>query len=84
MDKRGFGYDGFSDKITTHGWSHLSLLRESYQSGLKRKIIAVNLKVAFTAGLCLCWLLSFLLFLASVFLLFVKSRWEATNFLHAF
>ena len=31
MDKRGFEYDGFSDKITTHGQSHLSLLRESYQ-----------------------------------------------------
>ena len=30
MDKRGFRYDGFSDKITTHRRSHLSLLRESY------------------------------------------------------
>ena len=38
MDKRGFGYDGISDKITTHGRSHLALLRESYQkSGLKRE-----------------------------------------------
>ena len=27
-----FGYDGFSDKITTHGLSHLSLLRKSYQN----------------------------------------------------
>ena len=72
MDNRGFGYDGISDKITTHGRSHLSLLRESYQkSCLKReKIIAVNLKVPFTAGLCLCWLLSFLLFLAPIFFFF--------------
>ena len=69
MDKSGFGYDGIFDNITTHGRSHLSLLRKSYQkSGLKReKIIYVNLKVAFTAGLCLCWLLSFLFFLAPVF-----------------
>ena len=38
MDKRGFGYDRISDKITTHGRSHLSLLRESYQKGgLKRE-----------------------------------------------
>ena len=30
MDKGKFGYDGFSDNITTHGRSHLFLLRESY------------------------------------------------------
>ena len=58
----------FSDKITTHGRSHLSLLRESYQKNdLKRKIIAVkkylsqlasvissfsSFKVSFTAGFC--------------------------------
>ena len=57
----------------------MSILRESYQKKyLKRKITAVNLKVSFTAGFCLLfffWLLSFLLF--------VKSRWEATIFLHA-
>ena len=29
--QRKFEYDGFLDKITTHGRSHLSLLRESYQ-----------------------------------------------------
>ena len=79
MDKRGFGYDGFSDKITTHDRSHLSLLRKSYQKNdLKRKITVVNIKVSFTAGFCLFfffWLLSFLLF--------VKSRWKATIFLHA-
>ena len=78
MDKRGFGYDGFFDKITTHGRSHLSLLRESYQkNNLKKKITAVNLKVSFIASFCLFfffWLLSFLLF--------VKSRWETTIFLH--
>ena len=73
MDKRGFGYDGFSDKITTHGRSHLSLIRESYQKKWsKKKITAVNLKVAFTAGFCLCWLLSFLPFLASVFSFFCQ------------
>ena len=70
MDKRGFGYDGFSDKITTYGRSHLSLLRESYhKNDRKRKITVVNQKVSFTAGFCLFfffWLLSFLLFLASV------------------
>ena len=80
MDNRGFGYDGFFDKITTHGQSHLSLLREFYQKNdLKRKVTAVNLKVSFTVGFCLFfffWLLSFLLF--------VKSRWEATILLHAF
>ena len=38
MDNRGFGFDEIFDKITTHGRSHLSLLRESYQkSGLKRE-----------------------------------------------
>ena len=62
MDKKGFGYDGFSNKITTHGRSHLSLLRESYQKNdLKRKITAVNRKNIFHS-----WLMSFLLFLASV------------------
>ena len=91
MDKRGFGYDGISDKITSHGRSHLSLLRESYQkSGL---IIAINLKVTFTASLCLCWLLSFLsisgfclffLFWLLSFLPFVKYRWEVSHFLHTF
>ena len=65
----------------THGRSYLSLLRESYQkSGLKReKIIVVNLKVAFIAGLCLCWLLSFLLFLALVFLLFLASVFSSCS-----
>ena len=38
IDKRDFGYDGIFYKITTHGRSHLSILRESYQkSDLKRK-----------------------------------------------
>ena len=38
MDKRGFGYDEFSNKITTQERSYLSLLRESYQKNdLKRK-----------------------------------------------
>ena len=37
MDKRGFGYDEFSDKITTHGRSHLSLLRESYKKKWSKK-----------------------------------------------
>ena len=79
MEKSGFGYDGFSDKITTHRRSHLSLLRESYhKNDLKRKITAVNLKISFTAGLCL-----FFFFWHLSFLLFVKSRWDATIFLHA-
>ena len=43
IDNRGFGYDEFSDKITTHGRSHLSLLRESYHKiDLKRKITVVK------------------------------------------
>ena len=63
MDKRGFGYDGFSDKITTHGRSHLSILRESYRKNdLKRKITDVNLKVSFTVGFCLFFFSGFCLF----------------------
>ena len=74
MNKRRFRYDEFSDKITRHEQSHLPLLRESYQKNdLKRKIIAVNRKVPFTAGFCL-----FFFFWLMSFLLFVKSRWEAT------
>ena len=38
IDKRDFGYDEIFEKITTHGRSYLSILRESYQkSDLKRK-----------------------------------------------
>ena len=38
MDKMRFGYNVISDKITTHGRSHLPILRESYQkSSLKRE-----------------------------------------------
>ena len=68
MDKRGFGYDWFSDKITTHGRSHLSLLRESYQKNdLRRKITAV---VSIIADFChLCF--------------FAKSCHERTVYLHA-
>ena len=78
MDKRGFGYDGFSDKITTHGRSHLSLLRESYQKiNLKRKVTAVNLKVSFTAGFCL-------FFLASVFSSFCQISLRSNDFSSCF
>ena len=31
INKGKFGYGGFFYRITTHGWSHLSMLRESYQ-----------------------------------------------------
>ena len=38
IDKRDFGYDEIFDKIMTHGQSHLSILKESYQkSDLQRK-----------------------------------------------
>ena len=84
MDKRGFGYDGFSDKITTHGWSHLSLLRNlTKKKGSKRKITAINLKGSFTAGFCLFfffWFLSFLLFLASVLSAFYQISLEGNYF----
>ena len=84
MDKRGFGYDEFSDKITTHGQLHLSLLRESYQkNGLKRKITVVS----FTTGFCpFCFLSNlvgkelFIFMLCYLLPLYVKS-WSYQNFL---
>ena len=88
MDKRRFGYDEFFDKITTHGRSHLSLLRESYhKNDLKRKITTVNLKVSFTAGFCLFfffWLLYFLLFLASVLSAFCQISLGSNYFSSCF
>ena len=88
MDNRGFGYDEFSDKITTNGRSHLSIIRESYQKNdLKRKITVVNLKVYFTAGLCVFfffWLLSFLLFLASVLYAFCQISLGSNYFSSCF
>ena len=68
MDKREFGYDGFSDKITIHGRSHLSLLRESYQKNdLKRKItVVVSVTTDFYP-----------------FCFFAKSCRERTIYLHA-
>ena len=47
------------------------------KNDLKRKITAINLKLSFTAGFCL-----FFFFRLLFFLLFVKSRWEVTIFLH--
>ena len=66
----------------------MSLLRESYQKNdLKRKITAVNLKVYFTVGFCLFfffWLLSFLLFLASVLSAFCQISLGSNNFSSCF
>ena len=77
MYKRGFGYDEFSDKITTHGQLHLSLLKESYQKNdLKRKITAVS----FTTDFCpFCFLSNlvgrelFIFMLCFLLPLYVKS-----------